>query len=429
MNSHPKMSIRALRGRSHSGVRSPQRYEYQAGQSLVIVALLLVVLAGMLGLAIDGGRAFYSRRQAQNAADAASLAAVRKLAADRTTTTETEIWNVASNLASSNRVNSTDVVATFIDSSSGQICTINQNCGGIPNNATGVRVTATVQLEPYFISVLIGNSAIPVSAGAAAQSGTPSVATDLKPMAVYCADPNSAQCSYQYDQLVALMGSDDAPGTGSFQWLDFSQPDPYSPQRNCSLEQYLRLECKSGPIIADKTNYYYNNLIFPAPPNATPWIVASTGTSWSNGVRSALNCWDNVNSQNDRCWMTNPNPVQYPGYAGPINRKWIVPLFNLSLARGSNLDYHTFMFAEFEFFGYWSKGQCNWPGRTTERCSDFVTLYPQYSQLATCVSSTGANSTNHCLAGFFRREVLSFPLYASTCNMNGIDICAIGMSE
>jgi Putative Flp pilus-assembly TadE/G-like len=44
------------------------------GQSLVIFALLLVALAGIAGLALDGGNILMIRRQGQNAADQASLA-------------------------------------------------------------------------------------------------------------------------------------------------------------------------------------------------------------------------------------------------------------------------------------------------------------------------------------------------------------------
>ena len=47
----------------------------QRGQAIVLVGLLLVVLFGFVGLAIDGGRAYLERRQLQAAVDAASLAA------------------------------------------------------------------------------------------------------------------------------------------------------------------------------------------------------------------------------------------------------------------------------------------------------------------------------------------------------------------
>ena len=53
-----------------AGGRSPQ-----GGQAIVLVAILILVLFGMLGLAIDSGRAYVDRRDQQAAVDAAALAA------------------------------------------------------------------------------------------------------------------------------------------------------------------------------------------------------------------------------------------------------------------------------------------------------------------------------------------------------------------
>jgi Flp pilus assembly protein TadG len=53
-------------------MKSKQR---ERGQVLIIVVLAIVVLTGMAGLVIDGGNAFLDRRNAQNAADSAVLAA------------------------------------------------------------------------------------------------------------------------------------------------------------------------------------------------------------------------------------------------------------------------------------------------------------------------------------------------------------------
>ncbi|HEY1161652.1 MAG TPA: pilus assembly protein TadG-related protein [Candidatus Dormibacteraeota bacterium] len=47
----------------------------QKGQAIVLVALLILVLIAMLGLAIDSGRAYVDRRDQQTAVDAAALAA------------------------------------------------------------------------------------------------------------------------------------------------------------------------------------------------------------------------------------------------------------------------------------------------------------------------------------------------------------------
>src|SRR5260370_22160108 len=53
---------------------SPER-KLQQGQAIVLVALLILVLFGMLGLAIDSGRSYVDRRDQQAAVDAAALAA------------------------------------------------------------------------------------------------------------------------------------------------------------------------------------------------------------------------------------------------------------------------------------------------------------------------------------------------------------------
>ena len=47
----------------------------QQGQAIVLVALMIVVLFGFVGLAIDSGRAYLDRRHLQAAVDAAALAA------------------------------------------------------------------------------------------------------------------------------------------------------------------------------------------------------------------------------------------------------------------------------------------------------------------------------------------------------------------
>lgn len=51
----------------------------ERGQTLVIIAILLVVFLGMMALVLDGGMTYANRRSSQNAADAAALAGAREL--------------------------------------------------------------------------------------------------------------------------------------------------------------------------------------------------------------------------------------------------------------------------------------------------------------------------------------------------------------
>ena len=54
-----------------------KRKRSENGQSLMLVALLLVVFIGILALVFDGGYTYFMRRNAQNAADAGALAGAR----------------------------------------------------------------------------------------------------------------------------------------------------------------------------------------------------------------------------------------------------------------------------------------------------------------------------------------------------------------
>src|SRR5438477_549328 len=56
----------------------------QAGQAIVLIALLILVLFGMLGLAIDSGRGYAHRRAQQTPADPAALAPIRIFGATTT---------------------------------------------------------------------------------------------------------------------------------------------------------------------------------------------------------------------------------------------------------------------------------------------------------------------------------------------------------
>jgi hypothetical protein len=56
----------------------------ERGQALILIALAIVALLGMTGLAIDGGMVMADRRASQNAADNAALAAAYRMAAGGT---------------------------------------------------------------------------------------------------------------------------------------------------------------------------------------------------------------------------------------------------------------------------------------------------------------------------------------------------------
>ena len=118
----------------------------QRGQAIVLVALIMVVLFGFLGLAIDGSRGYLDRRQLQAAADAGALAAAYHYmnSTDYTTSEQAATSMFASDMhiyatPSCSGYGSLSVACTFSDSAntSLSISVVNKAIAGVSFTLTG----------------------------------------------------------------------------------------------------------------------------------------------------------------------------------------------------------------------------------------------------------------------------------------------------
>ena len=155
----------------------------QRGQVLVITALLMLVALGFMALVFDAGFAYAARREQQNAADNASMAATRLIAAG--STDDTAIKAEVDHYIAQN--NGTLHSAEYIDSGRNPIggCQVG-SCGSVPAGAVGVQV-ASRTVRVGFFSQLLGQSNYLVSAPAAAiaqPAALPSSVGDLMPLAI-----------------------------------------------------------------------------------------------------------------------------------------------------------------------------------------------------------------------------------------------------
>ena len=129
----------------------------QGGQVLPLVVLFLLILIGVAGLVIDGGMAYATRRQMQNAADAAVLACGNLFAQSQVT--DAQVVNTTTYYALAN--SATSVTVYYVDA--------NQNVlgqaglGSVPGGAMGVRVVAARSITPFF-SQIVGIGVINVTA-------------------------------------------------------------------------------------------------------------------------------------------------------------------------------------------------------------------------------------------------------------------------
>ena len=120
-----------------------QVYREEEGTSLVYIALMLLVLLGFAGIAIDGSNAYLQRRRIQTAADAAALAGARAIALRQNAT---KITTEVNNMATSN--GSTSVNWSYLNGNRGLQVQVNNTFNTFFARAVGVNslnVASTAQ--------------------------------------------------------------------------------------------------------------------------------------------------------------------------------------------------------------------------------------------------------------------------------------------
>lgn len=162
----------------------------ERGYVLISVATAAVVLMGAVGMAVDLGRMYIAKGEAQTFADSAALGAVLELdgtseGLDRARTAVTN--NLNRNGFSRNTF--TGTVVTFATSSAGP-------WEATPGNATGfgfARVQATAPVPIYFMAVGSGKTSTNVVASAiAGQVPKTGFSQGLFPFSPYAHDPAAA---------------------------------------------------------------------------------------------------------------------------------------------------------------------------------------------------------------------------------------------
>lgn len=152
----------------------------ERGQTLVILAFALIALAAFAGLAIDGGRLYAARRQAQNTADASAMAGARLLASyvanctgiDRVVADN----NIAAEMVKLARDNGIDPLLEnaslegwYVDAAEARLGRVGWGAG-VPDNATGIYATLTTTDTTTFLKI-VGRQHIVAPGEATAMAG------------------------------------------------------------------------------------------------------------------------------------------------------------------------------------------------------------------------------------------------------------------
>ncbi len=168
--------------------------KYEHGQSIVIIAVVMVGLIALMGLAIDGGALFMQRREMQSAADAAALSGTRALAeaiCGDAAFNDAFISAAINKYAESNGVKDTNSVpgdaingnvrAHYVNAGEAVIGTVGS--GTIPVGSTGISVTVSITYPTYFMAV-VGVHNASTYGKATAMTSPPFTGGGLRPVGV-----------------------------------------------------------------------------------------------------------------------------------------------------------------------------------------------------------------------------------------------------
>lgn len=302
-------------------------FREEHGQSIVLIALLMIGMIAMLGLVLDGGNAYVQRRRMQNVADAAAFAGGRALALQLAagSNDQTPIQTAVNAYATYNggSTSTGGLQVTYLNPTGGTTGAFSY--GSIPPNTTGIRVTSATSFQTLFLGV-VNQYTGAASASALVQTGKPQGVGNLFPLAVPTgtlvtqSPPPNGQCNFNLtDRDCQIWGQDQGNDAASRQWTSF---------QICGgganyLSDVLAGTKSSGLVEVGDSICTATGSIDSMSDDLDPWI----------GKNVAIPIFD----------CTNAEPT-CPNYDHQNT--------------GSNLKYHVAAFAVFKFTGYFfSNGQ------------------------------------------------------------------------
>lgn len=317
---------------------------YERGQSIVLIALMLIGLVAIAGLVFDGGTAYAQRRRMQNAADAAAMAGAHQLVVGGTncsTYNKINEYAISRNGTAQYGGQTTTFQANYILSGNQLGSTITCDGGNPPANGIGVQVNVNTTLRTLFLGVLGESNNAAGATASGSFGGVQSPGNNLQPLAKKCDHSTLAQCGLVYGQTYDIW---QGGGPGNFGWLswDGSNNAPY-------LEQELTLG--NVPDYEDPVG------------NCTTlqigcWVQGEPGVKNSSGIREQM-----------ENWVTR----------GEAGTPMIIAIYDTSSGSGSGVNYHIVGFAAFILQSYDLPGGnvigkfIQWviPGQVCSGCNNF----------------------------------------------------------
>ncbi|EJL76467.1 hypothetical protein PMI12_02229 [Variovorax sp. CF313] len=197
----------------------------QSGAVIITVALVLLVLLGFMGIALDFGRLFVVKTELQTAMDSCALAAAQEL--DGASDALTRATNAGMASGNLNKIHfqgeAAGIVAADVTFSDTLIGSYSHTFAPVANARYAKCVHTKSGMQPWLLQVAAASSGNP--ALGATQSVAALAVASRAPSQTNCAIPvglcRRTPTYHPGEWLAGAVGSDDAV-TGQFRWLDFT---------------------------------------------------------------------------------------------------------------------------------------------------------------------------------------------------------------
>ncbi len=282
----------------------------ERGQALVILAFALIALLASVGLAIDGGRLYTARRQAQNTADAVAMAGTRLLgnyiASCSGTSRVADDNAIAAEMIKIARDNGIDPLGSnarlegwYVNASEAELGRVGWGAG-VPNGATGIRATLATTDTATFLKI-VGQRYIVAKGRATAMTG-PVYLTQF-------GGGGLLPIGYPVQRVDRILA------TGDYRFKMF--------EGNGNICDRAGVDCPSNPPAQSQRgwlnfNYIYHNAWFPNP-SASNRDGINVGGSTSSPLNRVLEA--NFSNNDLKYWAEYgaPHPI-YVGSRGDASR-------------------------------------------------------------------------------------------------------------
>lgn len=289
----------------------------QPGQSIPLIALMIVVLFGLVGLSVDVGHTYAEQRSVVRSANAAALAGMdaliggadqdQKVAEAIKQSLNSNGIKVADPTSAENAPDARTVRTLYMDPAGNPLATCNiGQCGAIPQGVSYIQVDVKGTVDTYFARV-VGRPTLPVGATAWAARCLP--VNSVFPIAVQSGDLDAngfkkptdptipwgndySDKYYKNKTWMRVYLKDNGSAPGNFSFLNWTG-DPGSGnegtlQAALTGDGTLSKGFNEAPWADPKTTAPANYPLAPHVLSIGDWIYGNSGLSWSTDVRNAL---------------------------------------------------------------------------------------------------------------------------------------------